>query len=372
MKIRHFKVEQWMNEYEEHAKYNIAETCVYSVTLEELFQLSGENPDDYWKRVLAMRLTYGHINGSPELKEGICRLYKEMKSENILTAHGAIGANHLVLNALVEKGDRVVTIVPTYQQHYSIPEAIGADLHILKLKREEDFLPNLDELRKLVDGRAKLICINNPNNPTGALMKKEMLLEIVDIARKAGAYILCDEVYRGLNQEEQYTESIADLYEKGISTSSMSKVFSLAGLRLGWIAGPKDVIEACCVHRDYNTISCSMLDESLGAMALKNAEKILKRNKGIVHRNLEILDAWVAAEPHISYVKPAAGTTALLYYDFPMDSRALCVDLMEKTGVLMTPGACFDYENCVRIGYASSEQELVEGLKIFSEYIRNR
>ena len=106
-------------------------------------------------------------------------------------------------------------------------------MRLLHLRQENDYLPDLDELRRLVASGAKMICINNPNNPTGALMSTELLREIVEIARGAGAYVLCDEVYRHLTQTDDWCESIADLYEKGISVSSMSKVFSLAGLRLG-------------------------------------------------------------------------------------------------------------------------------------------
>ncbi|MBU3174917.1 aminotransferase [Clostridium estertheticum] len=369
MKIKNFKVEQWMNDYEEDAKYNIAETCVYSITLNELFELSGEDSKKYWEEMRNMRLTYGHINGSPELKKGIRKLYRNIKDENILTTHGAIGANHMVLSTLVESTDRVVAVLPTYQQHYSIPESIGADVQILRLKPEDNFLPNLSELRLLVNENTKIICINNPNNPSGSLMSEDMLQEIIDIARSVDAYILCDEVYRGLNQEDIYVKSIADMYEKGISTSSMSKVFSLAGLRLGWIAGSREVIEKFCIHRDYSTISCGMLDEAFAALALNNADKILARNKKIVRENLKILDEWVAKEPHISYIKPQAGTTALLYYDFDIDSRDFCVDLITKMGVLLTPGSCFEFEGCVRIGYASTRNELVEGLEKLSQYI---
>lgn len=370
MKIKNFKVEQWMNEYEEYAKYNIAETCVHSITLSELFELSGEDPEKYMKSLLDRRLTYGHIGGSPEFKGGVCKLYKNISEENVISTHGAIGANHLVLYSLIEKGDRVISVLPTYQQLYSIPESFGADVQILKLKAENNFLPDLHELRNLVNKNTKMICINNPNNPSGALMPEEMLREIAQIAETVDAYVLCDEVYRGLNQKEGYTKSIIDIYKKGISVSSMSKVFSLAGLRIGWIAASKEIIDECFKHRDYNMISCGILDEFFSALALKNSDKILTRNKKIVRDNLAILDQWVSNEPYISYVKPEAGTTSLLYYSFNMPSYDLCVDLMKKNGVLLTPGSCFELENCVRIGYACSTEILKNGLEKLSEYFK--
>lgn len=370
MIIKPFKVEQWMNEFEDDAIYNIGETCVHSITLKELLVLSGEEPEEFMNRVMDKRLTYGHISGAPDFKEGICRLYEKLQPSNILTTHGAIGANHLALYSLVEPGDRVISVLPTYQQLYSIPESFGAEVKLLKLRPENDFLPDLEELAGLVNKNTKVICINNPNNPTGALIPNDMLERIAEIARSVGAYVLSDEVYRGLTQSE-YSKSIVDIYEKGISVGSMSKVFSLAGLRLGWIAASEDIIAKCFEHRDYNTISCGMLDEVFAGLALKHADKLLERNKAMVVRNLQILDKWVSKESHISYVKPKAGTTALLYFDFDMSSRDFCVLLMKKYGVLLTPGSCFDMEKCARIGYACSTEILEQGLEKLSEYLKS-
>lgn len=372
MIIKEFKVEQWMNEFEEDATYNIAETCVDSITLRELLEISGEKESAFIEMVMNKRMTYGHINGSPEFKQGVCGLYENIAPNQVLSTHGAIGANHLVMYSLVEKGDEVISVLPTYQQHYSIPESFGAEVKILKLEKERDFLPDLEQLEKMVSKRTKLININNPNNPTGALMPEAMLKRIVEIARSVDAYILCDEVYRGLNQKEHYTKSIVDLYEKGISVSSMSKVFSLAGLRMGWIVSPSaEVMKKCSEHRDYNMISCGILDEIFSGLALKNADKVLERNQGLVRKNLEILDHWVKKYPEITYFKPQAGTTALLYYTFDMLSREFCIKLMKEKGALLTPGSCFELEKCVRIGYACNTNELIEGLAKLGEFIED-
>ena len=222
MNIKPFAVEEWMNEYEVGARYNIAETCVDSVSLDELFELTGEDKDTFLKDICARRLTYGDIWGSDELRAGVTKLYHTVKPEEVVLMHGAASANHHVFCSLISAGDRVVSIMPTYQQLYSIPESIGADVAIMHLKQENDHLPDLDELKALVTPETKMICINNPNNPTGALMSRALLESIIDIARGVGAYVLCDEVYRHLTQEDGWCESVADLYEKGISVSSMS------------------------------------------------------------------------------------------------------------------------------------------------------
>ena len=371
MKIATFKVEEWMNLNETKAKYNIAETCVDSVSLDELFSLAGRDRREFFDTLSRRRMTYGAIFGAEELKAAICGLYRSAGADDVVTTHGAAGANHLALYSLVEPGDAVVSVMPTYQQLYSIPESYGAKVRILKLKREENFLPDLDRLRTLVNEKTKVICINNPNNPTGALMPEETLRGIVGIARRVGAYVICDEVYRFLTQEEGYPESIADLYEKWIAVGSMSKVFSLAGLRLGWIATrSREAMREILLHRDYDTISCGMIDEALATVALEAKEAIIARNRAIVRENLSILDEWIAKEPRFSYVKPQCGTTALLYCDVDMPSEEFCARLLAETGAFLTPGSCFDEEHCFRIGYACSKEELKEGLAKLSEFVR--
>lgn len=370
MKIKPFAVEEWMNAWEVGAKYNIAETCVDSISMNELFELTGEDKTEFLNRLCARRLSYGDIEGLPEFRKGVCGLYKTLNIENIVTTHGASGANHHVFYSLISPGDRVVSIMPTYQQLYSIPESYGADVQILHLSKENNYLPDLEKLRRLVTPKTKMICINNPNNPTGALMSEQMLREIVEIARSADAWILCDEVYRHLSQEDGWCPSIVDLYEKGISVSSMSKVFSLAGLRLGWIAThDMSVVKSCLSHRDYNLVSCGVFDEMLAAAALKHRDKLLERSRKIVRENLQILDDWVGSEPHVSYVKPKAGTTALVYYDLDISSYEFCEEMYKKTGAFVTPGDCFEVPHSMRIGYAYGKQDLIDGLKAISEYI---
>ncbi|HEV7304746.1 aminotransferase [Ensifer sp.] len=372
MKIRDFGVEIWMNRYENHCQWNLAETCVESLSVAELLEMAGKT-DTILSELLPLKLTYGAIEGSERLRGLIAGLYARQDIDNVVTAHGAIGANALVHETLVEPGDRVISVLPTYQQHYSIPESYGADTQILRLTEATGFLPDLNELQRLATPGTKLIAINNPNNPTGALMDRAYLERIVEIARASGAWILCDEVYRGTDQEgDGLTASIADLYEKGISTGSMSKTFSLAGLRLGWIVAPPELIKAVSVHRDYNTISVGMLDDHFAAIALENRDKILARSQGITRANLAILSDWVEAEPLISWVKPRSGTTALLKYDLSMTSEAFCLQLLQKTGVMFTPGSAMDMEGYLRIGYANNESVLREGLKRVSAFLREQ
>ena len=369
MRIEPFGVEIWMNAHETRCELNLAETCVESLTVAELLALAGQDGSALTE-LLPLKLTYGAIEGGDRLRCAIAALYENQSPENVVVAHGAAGANMLAHQALVSAGDRVVSMVPNYQQHTAIPESFGADLHLLKLKAENGFLPDLGELRELAQPGTKLIVFSNPNNPTGALMDRAMLEEIAAIADACGAWVLADEVYRGIDQDGSgFTASIADIYPKGISTSSMSKAYSLAGLRLGWIAGPREIIDSVSLHRDYSTISVGMLDDWLAALALENRDAVLGRAQKITRENLAILSEWVDAEPSISWVKPRSGTTALLRYDLGIPSTDFCLKLLAETGVLLVPGACFGIERTLRIGYANNATILREGLSRLSGFL---
>lgn len=369
MQIESFGVEIWMNAWETKCRYNLAETCVESLTISELMTLAGQNDADL-SALLPMKMTYGDIRGSDRLLGAISGLYDRQALDNIIVTHGTIGANMLVHKALVSRGDRVVAVVPSYQQHYSIPASIGAEVVPLKLRAEDGFLPDLDALRALVTPGTRMIAINNPNNPTGALMDCAMLEEIAAIARKVGAWVLCDEVYRGTDQAgDGMTASIADIYEKGISTAGMSKAFSLAGLRLGWVAGPEEVIEAVSIHRDYDTISVGKLDDHFACLALENRDRLLARSQRITRENLALLADWVAGEPRINWVKPKSGTVTLLKYDHKMPSVSFCEALLAETGVLFTPGSAFDMEGHVRVGFGNPMQDLRDGLAQVSAFL---
>lgn len=364
-------MEEWFNLYEKAAKYDLADTCVDSLSIEELLEIIGEK-DQLLGEIFTRKLNYGDIHGSKRLKLAISTLYEHQTPENITITHGAIGANHLVIMSLVEQGDKVVSVVPTYQQHYSIPKSFGADVKMCFLKEENNWLPDLNELGNLVGTDTKLICINNPNNPTGAVIPDEMMKQIVEIAKKSDAYILCDEVYRGLNHEgNPFSVSVADLYPKGISTGSMSKVFSLAGLRLGWVVAEKEIISQINHHREYNTISVGILDDYFASLAIENKDKIIERNLEKIKIGKQILLNWANSDSNIRLISPQGGTTAFVKYNSKMPSTELCKKLQQDTGVMILPGETLEVDGYLRIGYANNFAQLKIALEIFSKWLKD-
>ena len=227
-----------MNAHETACQHNMGETCVSSLRLDELMRLAGRT-NSIFDDLGSMTLTYGAIEGSERLRRAIASLYMARSAGDVLVTHGAIGANALLYQALIEPGDEVVSLVPAYQQHYAIPESLGARVKRLQLRWENRHLPDIGEFEDLVTRGTRLIVMTNPNNPTGARIDDGTLRRIADIAAKNDSWVLCDEVYRGVAPDETVLPlSIADIYGKGIAVGSMSKAFALAGLRLGWILAP--------------------------------------------------------------------------------------------------------------------------------------
>ena len=370
MKVEPFLVERFLNAYEHEVELNIAETCVAPFTLNEFLTLVKQ--ENFFEEFKDTQLTYGFIEGSPDLRQGIANLYEHMKPENILVTGGAIGANFLVFYSLVDPGDTVVSVFPTYQQLYSVAKSFGANVKLLHLREDGQWLPDPTELAELIDNKTKLIVINNPHNPTGSLIDTNLLKEICAIAEEADAYLLCDESYRGLYVKlNDFVPSAVDVSDKAVATGSFSKPFSLTGLRLGWIAATEEVIEECKLHRDYTTISNGVIDDALAALAMKNVNKILERNLKILRTNYEILSRWIENEPLVDWVPPRAGSIAFLRYNLEIPSEELCVRLIREKGTLLVPGSCFGMEGYVRIGYGCKTEILKEGLSRFKDFLNS-
>lgn len=378
-----------MDAYEHHCKYNVAETCCASISIDQLRELSEDKTTEVLKtdRVL----TYGAIRGAEDLRNNLARLYSAkvttpLSPNQILTTPGAIQANYLVAYSLVGEGDHVICQYPTYQSLYSVPESLGAEVDLWKAQPEKNWVPDLEELKTLIKPNTKLIVINNPNNPTGAILGKTFLEELVEIAKEKNITILGDEVYRPIFHsvspiDKEFPPSLLSLgYENVVVTGSMSKAYSLAGIRVGWIASrSSEIIETIASVRHYTTISVSGLDEQVAAYALSPAtiHGLLARNIQLAKTNLALLEKFVIKnEDECEWVKPVAGTTAFIKFHRegkPVDSVDFCKKLLEKTGVLFVPGSQSfgeEFKGYVRVGFVNQTDVVQKGLEEASKFVR--
>ncbi|KAJ5939743.1 aminotransferase [Penicillium verhagenii] len=386
VKIDEFAVERWMDDYENDAKFNLAETCCSSISLTDLLDLSGNSDREDKILDFSQKQVYGAIRGSKALRTNIARLYyngasAQLPVDQVLITNGAIQANFLALYTNVGPGDHVICHYPTYQQLYSIPKSFGAEVSLWRSKENEGWRLDLDELRSLIRPNTKYIVINNPQNPTGAVLTRANLQGIVDIAREHGIILHSDEVYRplfhSLDAGSQDPPSVLSFgYEKTIVTGSMSKAFSLAGIRLGWIISlSPGIIEACASTRDYTVISVSQVDDQIATFALNSptVHNLLARNIDLARRNLAVLGEFVEEfKWACQWTRPQAGTTAFIKFSdkggSPIDDVEFCKRLQKNNGVMFVPGSqCFgggvDFKGFVRVGYVNEHQVIIDGLK---------
>lgn len=352
MRIEKFYLEHWLNPRCNDVRVNLGTSCVKAFELGEFLDLIGENKEKWVFDLLNMSLHYGDFKGSERLKKAIAGLYKKANPEFVLTVHGGTGANNMVLTELMEDGDNIVVVTPSYQQHYSIPENLGYKVRKLNLKLEDNFELNVAELKKLVDENTKIISFTNPNNPSGTYVNKAKMNQIIQIARENDAYILSDEIYRGLSREYMY--SIVDLYEKGIVTSSVSKVFSMAGTRVGWIlVNDQETFDQLFNRRSYDTICGPVFGEYLAALCLENHEVVYERARKIVEPNKKALEEWIEEQPHLKLCGESFGTTSLIKFDYDMTGEELCKHLYEEDQILLCHGDVYDEPKSFRLGYGT-------------------
>lgn len=371
MKINSFGVEDFLNVYETRATLDIAQSTITSFTFEELLKTCNKTENEVFDEIKDFKLNYGFIEGSPKFKTEVKKLYRRNENElDVLATNGATGANFLALYTLLEEGDHIIAHYPSYQQLYDIPLSFNVEVSHLDIDENNNWLPNIDSLESMIKPNTKMICLNNAQNPTGAYMDEDYLNKLVDIAKKYDLYVLCDEVYKPFEKDLKIA-SIVDLYHKGISTNSLSKTYSVPGLRVGWVCANNEIIDMMRKYRDYTMICIGVLDDYFATLVLENRDKVLARNEKIIYENYEILKEWIKKEELASCILPKHISTSFVKLDVKMPIEDFCIKLLEDTGILLVPGSRFGYESYVRLGYCAKKEVLIEALDKLSTYMHN-
>ncbi len=371
MNIKSFKVERWLNTYENDADYEMAETDVKPFTLKELLELGDfENLEE---QILNIKLGYNPTTGSEKLKETVASLYQHnARIENVLITTGAIEADYHIINSLVNKEDKVIVQFPTYQALYSTAEARGAKIKYWQMKPENGYELDIGKLKELIDEKTKLVVLNIPNNPTGAVINEVQLKTILKWAEEQDFYVLCDEVYHELELIKGVVPPYGrSLSKRAISVGSMSKAYGLSGLRLGWIVGPKEIVQKCWEGKDYTTISNTPLSDFLATFALINREKIMQRNLAIARKNFKTLLMWFKQHEYFfDYIMPEVGVLCFpKLKNIPLTSEELCKKIFNEKKLLLVPGECFDMPGHLRIGFGGDSKNFNICLTILSDYL---
>ena len=365
-----FIMERFMSRFEQEVEYNLSESGVHPLTLSELM----EYDTNYIMKIIEAELNYPHANGIPFLRENIARLYEGAKPDNVLVTVGAIEANYNTVRTLLSDGDEIVVMLPNYMQIWGIAKNHNYQIKTFHLREEKNWAPDLDELEDIVSEKTRLIAICNPNNPTGYVLSQSETDQIVHIADKNGAWILADEVYSGTEHNtEEETPSFYGRYEKVIAVGSMSKAYGLPGLRLGWLAGPVEMVDEVWARHEYTTISASMLSNLLAAFALSKRIRpaLIKRSREYVRKGFPVLQQWMDRHPGtFSCIPPQAAAIAFVKYNLDINSTVLAEKLIHEKSVLIIPGDHFGMDKFLRISFGLPEGYLIAALNKIHELIR--
>ena len=367
MKIDLFKMERTQCLFENEVEFNLSESGVLPLSLGELVSDGQERA-----ALDQLRLKYPYSTGRPRLRENIARFYGGSDAKCVMVTNGGSEANYTALWGLVGKSDRVAFMLPNYMQGWGLARAYGrqADAYRLVMKRGAGgrwrWELDLDSLRRAVRKNTRLIVVTNPNNPTGAVLAEEEMEAILAEARRVGAWIVADEIYRGAEVSGPLSPTFWGRYDKVVVTSGLSKAFGLPGLRCGWIVAPPGLIARLSQHHDYLTLTPSFLSDHLADIVMEpgRRELVLKRTHEIIGRNLPVLEEWIASHADVfEYARPVAGAIATLKYRLPIASETLMNRLLREQSVLITPGGHFGIGRYIRIGYGYDIEHTRRGLQ---------
>jgi aspartate/methionine/tyrosine aminotransferase len=359
LKIPQFEMERMQSTWENVVEMDLSESGVRPVTLRELGEM-GLDLD----AMLEMPLGYSQSNGTVPLRESLAAVYPGATPDHIEVTNGTSEANYLLALSLLRDGDRVAFQVPNYMQLMGVPKSLGAEVVTFRLRIDEDWAVDWEEFERAVTEKTRLVYVSNPNNPSGSVLSEAAMRRMVERCDKVGAYLLADEVYQGAEIHCPRTPSFWGMGERVIVASGLSKAYGIPGVRIGWIVGPKEVVQECWTQHDYLTIGPNKISDYVARVAVANRERLYGRTKAILQQNLPIMRDWVASfGEFLTFREPRAGALCLMRYGSATPSYELCERIRVNQSVLIVPGSHLGLEGYLRVWLAGKPEFLTEGLR---------
>src|SRR5579872_2945117 len=361
MKIETFEMERRQSTWENVVEMDLSESGIRPVSLRELEEMGLDV-----EKIMDTPLGYSQSNGTIPLRERLVQHYPGATLDHIEVTNGTSEANYIVGLTLLRDGDEVVFQTPNYMQLWGLPRSLGAQVRRFHLQLDRDWEPNWDELDAAMNAKTRLVYVSNPNNPTGSVLSAEAMKRIVARCESVGAYLLADEVYLGAEIDCERTRSFWRMSDRVIVTSGLSKAYGIPGVRIGWIAGPAQLVESCWSQHDYITIGPNKMSDRIAQVAVEptNRERCYARTRDILRHNLPIARQWVDSfGGRLTWTEPTAGAIGLMKYDADTPSKAIAQRVRLNQSTLVVPGAHVGLEGHLRIWLGGTEAFLREGLR---------
>jgi aspartate/methionine/tyrosine aminotransferase len=366
MQLTPFKLERYFARYEFNVEYLLCSSDCESWTVSDLLDLepgADEGLKRHW-------LGYTESSGAPSLRREITRIYTGVSPDQVLVHSGAEEAIFLFMHAVLQPGDHIIVHWPCYQSLFEVAKSIGCDVTFWEARPENNWMLDLDELKRDLRPATRAIIVNTPHNPTGYLMLQSDYQDLNRLAQERGILLFSDEVYRELEYDPaDRLPSACEINPTAVSLGVMSKSYGLAGLRIGWVATLNAQIYArMAALKDYTTICSSAPSEYLSELALRHRAQLVERNLQIIRGNLSLLDKFFAAHAdRFTWVRPHAGPIAFPHLDGE-DIEQFCHRLVTTSGVLLLPGTMYDHPgNHFRLGFA--RENMPQALARLEEFL---
>ena len=345
-------------------RYNLAESSMRDISLKNLYI--------YLKDLV---LFYGEHRGVLKLREAILEESKVLKTDDVLVTAGAATALFIVATTLLSPQDHLIVIRPNYGTNLETPRAIGCRISIVDLSFDDGFEIDVEAVRNAITSDTKLISITNPHNPSGKLYSNETIEALILLAERYNCHLLVDETYRDLNFQTPLLPYVAELSDRVISVSSVSKSFGAPGIRIGWIISrDRKLMHDFLAAKEQITLCNSVVDEEIALHLLSRKQHFIQPNHAHIRTNFEYLKSWFYGQPYLDWVEPQAGVVCFprLRSGYTIDADKLYNTLYERYATIVGPGHWFEQDRTyMRIGFGyPTLEELKTGLNNLNECLK--
>jgi len=349
MQLKPFLLDAWLDQYEHSIEFNLGASTGPTWTVNDILALGG---DEMRHRFLNHTLVYSRVAGGDSLREAIAEM-QDVPVEAVQVTTGAAEAILALMWLAAEPGANVILPLPGFTTFSAIPESLGLETRFYRVRRENGFRIDPDEIRRLADVNTKPIMINKPHNPTGAVLGEEELEAVHEFAAARGIQLVSDEVYHPIYHGNP-AKSAARLPHATV-ISDLSKALSIPGVRTGWIIEhDAERRRQYWTARSYFTVSNTTTGEILAEIAIRKRDVVLGKAQETATRNLRLLERFMADHGDVlGWIPPQGGMTAFPWLVSGENSRPFCQAAAER-GTLLAPGDCFDAPEYFRIGFAAA------------------
>ncbi len=343
MQLPDFRLETHFSKWEFKAEHHLTASDAEAMSMSDLLSMGTDEQRAEFEH---MWLGYTETWGAPDLREAIASTHTNITAEQVLGFAGASEGIFAANNVILDSDSHAIVVTPNYQSHETLPVAI-CEASGVPLDPDDGWSLDIDRVAAAVRPNTRLITINFPHNPTGAILDRDRYDALIELCRHHGIYILHDEIFNGLGPTgTEHLPLIADVYERGLSLNVTSKAYGLPGLRVGWIASQdRDVLERMERLKHYLSICSSGPSERLAIIALENREQIVARNCAIVDENLPKWDAFFAQfSDRFEWERPDGSCMGFPRYLGSEGVDNFCRSLVEESGVLLLPSTIYRSE----------------------------